>query len=294
MLEAGSEHSRFRKRLSLHTAGQGPNMDARAQATEAGGGSGPGGWVPTEAEGWQWVLGPLVPRPGVTQGQPVHQHRAPWPQGTRGPLHKVCWPPGSSTPLRKGKKSQLLTRFLHKRNCELPPFQTWFLSKYNWLSYQEITLRPTMGVVSKRKPLLPRSQGLTLKNRLSKNKKPQCLTPARKAGQAAQLSLVPSRRRWDQGQPQGARERWLDRHLLLGFCPHLDKCPSLAGGAQTPSSWELDPPREADRICWVSRSHGPSRGIWPHLSPAQPQIPEHGHQQRRPDPSGRRGHSCNL
>lgn len=42
-LEAGSEHSRFRKHLSLHTAGQGPNMDARAQATEAGGGSGPGG-----------------------------------------------------------------------------------------------------------------------------------------------------------------------------------------------------------------------------------------------------------
>lgn len=43
MLEAGSEHSRFRKRLSLHTAGQRPNMDARAQATEAGRGSGPGG-----------------------------------------------------------------------------------------------------------------------------------------------------------------------------------------------------------------------------------------------------------
>lgn len=41
-LEAGSEHSRLRKRLSLHTAGQRPNMDARAQATEAGRGSGPG------------------------------------------------------------------------------------------------------------------------------------------------------------------------------------------------------------------------------------------------------------
>lgn len=102
--------------------------------------------------------------------------------------------------------------------------------------------------------------------------KPHCPPPARKAGQAALFSRVSSQRRWDQGQPQGQENADWAATCFWGFAPIWTSIPPLLEAPRPPSSWELNPPREADHVCRVSCSNGPARGIWPHPSPAQPRF----------------------